>query len=303
MGKQIDITEVKPDKNFEEITKRHPCMSGEAHLKYGRIHLPVSPLCNIGCKFCGRGIRKDDVPGASRRVLTPEEAVDVLARALELCPEITVAGIAGPGDALASPHAIKTFSLIGEKFPQMIKCLSTNGLQLHENIEGLKEVQVNSLTVTVNSLVPETLAEINGFVLLGGKPVFGREAAEILIGAQLSGLAAAARQLDAVVKINTVLIPGLNDGEVADIARQTAALGAKIHNIIPLIPQHGMADRREPSCMELNKARMEASPFLDVFRHCRRCRADAAGVMGKNIDITRELYGEDAPPEEQFSHG
>ena len=24
----------------------------KAHLKYGRIHLPVSPGCNIGCRFC-----------------------------------------------------------------------------------------------------------------------------------------------------------------------------------------------------------------------------------------------------------
>lgn len=37
--------------------ERHPCFSGEAHLKFGRIHLPVSPACNIGCLFCARGIR------------------------------------------------------------------------------------------------------------------------------------------------------------------------------------------------------------------------------------------------------
>lgn len=304
MDNSIDIAEVKPDKNLEEITKRHPCMSGEAHLRFGRIHLPVSPLCNIGCKFCGRGIRKDDVPGAASRVLTPAEALEILSRALELCPEITVAGIAGPGDALASPHAIETFLLIKERFPHILKCLSTNGLKLRESIEGLKAAEVNSLTVTVNSLAPETLAEINGFVLLGGRLIVGLEAAKILIDAQLSGLAAAARELDAVVvKINTVLIPGVNDGEIADIARKTAAFGAKIHNIIPLIPQHGMKDRREPGCMELDAARAAASPYLDVFRHCRRCRADAAGVMGKNLDISQMLYGEIAPMEENFSHG
>jgi nitrogen fixation protein NifB len=302
MSGNINITEVKPEKNFEGITKRHPCMSSEAHLKFGRIHLPVSPLCNIGCKFCGRGIHKGNVPGASGRVLTPEEAVDVLARALELCPEITVAGVAGPGDALASPHAIQTFRLIKDRFPNILKCLSTNGLQLAKNIGGLKEIELNSLTVTVNSLVPETLEQINGFVLLDGKLTTGLEAAKLLIAAQMAGLEAASRELDAIIKINTVLIPGLNDGEIADIARQTAALGAKIHNIIPLIPQHGMADRREPDCAELDEARVEASSYLDVFRHCRRCRADAAGVMGKNLDISRQLYGEELPVEEQFSH-
>ncbi len=77
--------------------KTHPCFSEEAHLKYGRIHLPVSPSCNIQCAFCKRGINKiDPVPGCTSRVLTPEEALTILGRALELCPEIKVAGVAGP---------------------------------------------------------------------------------------------------------------------------------------------------------------------------------------------------------------
>jgi nitrogen fixation protein NifB len=38
-------------------------------------------------------------------------------------------------------------------------------------------------------------------------------------------------------------------------------------NIIPLIPQHGMADKRDPTCAELNAAREAAAPFLDGFRH------------------------------------
>lgn len=301
--KGILITEVQSERNFTEITKKHPCMSGEAHLKFGRIHLPVSPLCNIGCRFCGRGIHKDNVPGAASRVLTPLEAVDVLDRALTLCPEITVAGVAGPGDALASPHAIETFRLIQERFPGIIKCLSTNGLRLLDHIAELKQAGINSLTVTINSLNPETLTQINGHVMIDGRVSTGLEAARLLINAQLAGLAAAAQELDAIIKINTVLIPGVNDGEIADIARQAAALGASIHNIIPLIPQHGMADRREPDCAELNVARRAAAPYLDVFQHCRRCRADAAGVMGRNHDISHELYGDDLPAQDSFSHG
>jgi nitrogen fixation protein NifB len=47
---------------------------------------------------------------------------------LKLCPEITVVGIAGPGDPLATTHALETFKLIHNRYPQLIKCLSTNGL-------------------------------------------------------------------------------------------------------------------------------------------------------------------------------
>ena len=80
----------------------------------------------------------------ARRVLTPEEAADILGRALELCPEISVAGVAGPGDALATDHAIATFRIIKDRFPHIIKCLSTNGLKLEENIPRLKEIGLNS---------------------------------------------------------------------------------------------------------------------------------------------------------------
>lgn len=202
MTDAIKITEIKPGSPPDDVVKLHPCMNGEAHLKFGRIHLPVNPVCNIGCRFCGRGIKKDQVPGASGRILMPQE--DILTRALELCPEITVAGVAGPGDALASPHAVDTFRLIGKAHPKILKCLSTNGLSLPGSIAALREVGINSLTVTIKSLAPETLTEINGFVIVNGKAVVGLEAAKILIDAQLAGLKAAAKELHAIIKINTI---------------------------------------------------------------------------------------------------
>ena len=304
MSEPVVLTEVRARAEAKLAScKRHPCLNGEAHLKYGRIHLPVSPACNIGCRFCGRGIHSENVPGAAGRVLSPEEAAEILGRALELCPEISVAGVAGPGDALATDHAVETFRLIKEKYPRIVKCLSTNGLMLEKKIPQLKEIGLDSLTVTVNSLDPETLAKINAHAVVDGRMLAGLESARALIGAQKRGLEAAGRELDAVIKINTVLVPGVNDGEIASIAERCAALGASIMNIIPLIPQHGMADKKEPTCRELNAAREAAAPYLDVFRHCKRCRADAAGVMGKNLDISKQLYGDEAPAGDAFSHG
>ena len=61
-------------------------------------------------------------------MITPDESIDILEKALKVCPEITVAGIAGPGDTLASDHALETFRKVKENFPQLIKCMSTNGL-------------------------------------------------------------------------------------------------------------------------------------------------------------------------------
>lgn len=289
---------------MKQHMKSHPCFSEEAHLKYGRIHLPVSPSCNIQCAFCKHGINKDDqVPGCTNRILSPEEALEILGKALKLCPQISVAGVAGPGDTLATDHAILTFMLIKEYYPHILRCMSTNGLLLRNKIEDIKRAEINSITVTVNSITPEIQNEINEFIIYHNQMIRGIEAQKILIDAQLEGIRRAAEETDATIKINTVLIPGLNDQEIGAIAKAASEAGAVIHNIIPLIPQQKMADRSEPNCDELYSARMAASTYLDVFHHCKHCRADAAGIMGKNHDISALLYGDERPLQDVFSHG
>lgn len=292
---------LKKEEKFEHLVKKHPCFGGEAHFKYGRLHLPVSPACNIQCKFCKRSFNKcENRPGVASGILAPEKALEVVARALEKCPEITVVGIAGPGDTLATPHALETFELINEKYPQLIKCLSTNGLRLAENAERVARAGVKTVTVTVNAVDAEILADICSYIVSGGQHYTGKEAALRLLAGQLAGIRKVS-DLGIVVKINTVLIPGVNDGNIGEIARVTAGVGASMMNIIPLIPQNEMAHLRPPDCIELNEAREAAEKYLPVFRHCRQCRADACGIPGRNTDLADGLY--EHRIEETFSHG
>lgn len=285
---------------FEHLVKKHPCFSGDAHFKYGRIHLPVSPACNIQCKFCKRSFNKyEKRPGVTGELLTPQKAVEVLDRALEICPDLTVVGIAGPGDTLATSHALDTFELIHEKYPDLIKCLSTNGLLLKENAERLVRAGVKTVTVTVNAVQADILQQICSDIVYAGVHISGKEAALMLLLAQLAGIRKIS-DLGVVVKINSVLVPGVNDGHMGDVARVTASVGASLINIIPLIPQNEMADMQPPGCHELNKAREAAEKYLPVFRHCRQCRADAFGIPGSGNDMAGLLYDQ---PVQSFSHG
>ncbi|MEA4924608.1 MAG: radical SAM protein [Syntrophomonadaceae bacterium] len=285
---------------FDHLVKKHPCFSGEAHFKYGRIHLPVSPSCNIQCRFCRRSLNKfEKRPGVASSILSPANAVQIVDRALALCPDITVVGIAGPGDALATPHALDTFHLIHEKYPHLIKCLSTNGLKLRENIEAIVAVGVKTVTVTVNAVQSDILPKICSHIIYGGQYLAGEEAASRLIAAQLAGIKSL-NEAGIVVKINTVLIPGVNHGHIGEVARVTARAGASLINIIPLIPQNEMADLRPPDCQELNGARAAAERHLPVFRHCQQCRADACGIPGQGIELAGLLYDQ---PLQTFSHG
>ena len=278
----------------------HPCFSREAHGKKGRLHLPIAPACNIQCRFCTRARNDDEqCPGTARGLLRVEEAVDTVARALELCPEITVVGVAGPGDALATPHAIKAFEEIHAVFPHLILCLSTNGLNLPGKAALLREIGVATLTVTVNAVDSVIGERIVSHIVAEGQRLTGEGAARLLILRQLSGIREAARE-GLSIKVNTVLIPGVNDGHVAEIAKAAALAGASFHNIIPLIPRHELADIPAPSCGEINDAREQAERFLPQFRHCRQCRADACGILG-GVDLAEELYG--GRRMETFSHG
>ena len=292
--------QVEYKEKYSHLVKKHPCFSEEAHNTFGRIHLPVCPACNIQCRFCKRGFNKwEKRPGVSHRMLTPEEAVKIVERALALCPQITVVGIAGPGDTLATDHALKTFALIDQKFPWLIKCLSTNGLLLKEKAEQIINVGVETVTVTVNAIDPTVLKNICAFINYHGQYMTGENAARWLALAQLRGIEKIA-QLGVVVKINTVLIPGVNEHHVEEVARLTAKVGASLINVIPLIPQHDLKNCRPPDCQELNLARTAAEKYLPVFRHCKQCRADACGIPGAKVDLASELYDE---PQLTFSHG
>ena len=293
------------NQNFSKLQKRHPCMSGGANVTAGRIHLPVSPSCNIQCKFCTRRFDKSLIrPGVSSLVLKPEEAVDTIRKAKELCPELSVVGIAGPGDTLATNYALDTFALVKENFPELICCLSTNGFHLPRQVDRIAEIGIETVTVTVNAVDPEIEAKINEFVIdEKGVKHEGVEGAKLLIENQLKGIKRAV-ELGIVVKINSVLVPGINDKHIEEVAKITSELGASIFNIIPLIPQNDMADIPAPTCVQLEEVRQKAGKYIEVFRHCQHCRADALGIPGKGKDLHSELY-KDRKEEvaETFSHG
>ncbi|WP_033165937.1 radical SAM protein [Clostridium sp. KNHs205] len=287
--------------NYENLKNSHPCFGGHKTNK-GRIHLPVSPGCNIECKFCDRKINQTEQrPGVSSGILKESEALEVIRRSLELCPEITVAGIAGPGDTLASPYALNTFKLIKEEFPDLLKCMSTNGLLLYEKADEVIEAGIDSLTVTVNAVAPSIQAKICTGIYYHGKRYEGEEGARILIENQLRGIKKVA-DAGITIKVNTVLIPGINEDHIEEIARIVSEAGATIYNIIPLIPQHELKEVKAPGCLEIDSARLKAGKYIDVFRHCQRCRADAVGIPGEK-EFADQIYFGRLSMKETFSHG
>lgn len=287
--------------NYERLTQSHPCFGGHK-INKGRIHLPVSSGCNIECRFCDRKINDyEQRPGVTSSIIKPQEAMEIVRRSLELCPDITVVGIAGPGDTLATTYALDTFRLLNEEYPHLLKCMSTNGLLLDEKADDLIEIGIDSLTVTVNAVDPKIEAQLNNRIVYHRKVYEGIDGAEILIQNQLSGIRKVS-DAGITVKVNTVLVPEINEHHIEEIAKRVSEAGASIYNIIPLIPQHELAHCKAPTCVEIDGARVKAGEYIDVFRHCQRCRADAIGVPGES-DFGDQIYLNRIAHKDTFSHG
>ena len=268
--------------NTPNLNLGHPCFSTKGHGNTGRIHLAVAPGCNISCNYC---VRKFDCanesrPGVTSRVQTSEEALETVlkAKASDIGSKLTVVGIAGPGEPLANKATFETMRGVKENFPEMILCLSTNGLLLPEKIDELVDIGVSHVTVTLNTLDEEVGAKIYSYVRWEGKTLIGPDAARILINNQLAGIELAAKA-GMTLKVNTVLIPGVNDQLLYSLGLEIKKRGAHIHNIMPLIPQGKLAHIEAPTKELLMSSRNNLDGILPQMKHCQQCRADAIGLL------------------------
>jgi len=273
-----------------DIRGSHPCFSKEAHGKFGRVHLPVAPACNVQCRYC---IRKYDCanesrPGITSRVLRPADALERVRVLMDRTKNISVVGIAGPGDPLANDATFETLSRVHREFPDLTLCVSTNGLCLADRIGDLLSAGVRSITITMNALTHMVAEKVYSWALYRGRALHGREAAETIVQSQQRGLINAI-DTGFMVKINTVYIPGVNDVEIPLIAWFAGVKGADIQNIIPLIPQAELASLARPTHEMVSRMRAECSPHIEQMTHCRQCRADACGTLSEDRDMELEM--------------
>lgn len=266
---------------------RHPCFNDESRHRFGRIHLPVAPRCNIQCNFCDRRFdcANESRPGVTTAVLSPGQALHYLESVLERSPQIAVVGIAGPGDPFANAEeTLQTLRLVRGRYPEMLLCVATNGLAVAPHVEELARLEVSHVTITVNAVAPEIGAEIYAWVRDGKRPYRGLEGARLLLDRQLAAIAAL-KQHGVTVKINTIIIPGVNDHHIGEVARRVAELGADILNCLPLYPVAGtpFESLPTPAALDVARIRGEAGQHLPQMRHCTRCRADAVGLLGESM--------------------
>ncbi|MGA3126712.1 MAG: radical SAM protein [Candidatus Korobacteraceae bacterium] len=263
---------------------QHPCFNSDVRHTTGRIHLPVAPGCNIQCNYCDRKFdcMNESRPGVTSAVLEPKQALAYLDKVLERVPQLKVVGIAGPGDPFATPEAtLETLRLVRDKYPEMLLCVASNGLNVEPYAADLARLQVSHVTITVNTVDPVIGAKIYSWVRDHKTIYRGEAAARVLLERQFASIKAL-KAAGVTLKINTILVPGVNEHQVEAVAKQMRALGADLMNCIPLYPVAGtpFAEIGELPPAEVSQIRARVSELIPQMEHCTRCRADAVGLLG-----------------------
>lgn len=173
--------------------------------RYGRVidylRLSVTDLCNLRCLYCmpEKGVPKKD----HRDILSVEEIEEIVAAAIDC--GVTKVRVTG-GEPLVRRGIVEICRRIGA-LPGVEKlCMTTNGVLLRQYAEDLHKAGVTRLNISLDTLDPEKYKKLTRMGTL-----------EDVLG----GIEEAFRVGFKEIKINTVLIGGVNDDEIADMAALT----------------------------------------------------------------------------------
>lgn len=171
---------------------------------FGRVHrdlrISLTDKCSLRCTYC---MPEEGVPWLPREtVLTPDEITRVVRIAAS--QGIQTVRLTG-GEPLISPNLIEIVRRIAEiegpSGPVEV-AMTTNGIRLPEFIPGLEEAGLARLNISIDTLDPERFHELTR--------------RDRLIDV-LAGIEAARRSSLRPLKLNAVVMRGVNDDEVPDL--------------------------------------------------------------------------------------
>ena len=188
------------------------------HIDY--IRVSVTDRCNLKCFYCSDG----SVPHLPRReILSYEEIHRVVQAAAELgVQKVRLTG----GEPLVRPHLDRLIKLLGGIEGVDDISLTTNGLFLVKYAAELKKAGLKRVNVSLDTLKADRFTAISGRDRL----------AEVLAGIE------AAKNIGLEpVKINMVVLKGINDDEIVDFASRTLKDGWHVRFIeyMPLMETAG----------------------------------------------------------------
>ena len=204
------------------------------------LRLSVTDLCNLRCIYC---MPLDGVDKKKHEDIMSIDEIAEVVRAAALCG-ITKVRVTGC-EPLIRNGIIDICHRISETPGISELCLTTNGILLTEYSEKLKAAGVTRLNISLDSVDPDTYRKITRTGTL--------ERA-------LTGIRAALETGFETIKINAVLIGGVNDGEIRSLLELTRQYKVNVR-FIEAMPIGECADWAEGRFISVARI-LEVAPEL-----------------------------------------
>lgn len=187
------------------------------------IWLPTAPTCNVICSPCGRRGDRRTIPSI---VLSPDEALERVAAAIErgaMVPEVL---LWGPGETLLSAATFVVLRRLAWLYPDLPVTVCTNGLLLSDRLDELVRASVRNVQLSIPALMPQTAAKFYDSAVYRARRYTGEAAATLVLQQQWSGLLNAV-EAGISVTVSIIEIPGVNEHEIPLISHRARDLGAE----------------------------------------------------------------------------
>ncbi len=215
---------------------------------YGRairdLRVSVTDRCNFRCFYC---LPHGEPPSAPKeQMLTYEEIV----RAVEVFVSLGVEKVRLTGGEPMLRRDIETLVSKLARVPGLRDlALTTNAFNLAERAAGLKAAGLDRVTISLDSLRRDSFERMTGVDMLGRV---------------LEGVRAAQRVGLTPLKINSVIVRGHNEGEVADMAGFAREHGVSMRFIeyMPLDSGHGWTREQVVPGAEIRRRIEERFPLV-----------------------------------------
>ena len=175
------------------------------------LRISVTDRCNFRCTYC---MPLDQYDWISRKEILSYEEIGRLVRVFAGLG-VTKLRVTG-GEPLLRKDLVDLVGMLAAIPGIEDLCLTTNGSLLAEQAASLRRAGLNRVTVSVDSLNPDT---------------FARMAQRSSVDVVLEGIAAARRAGLAPIKLNTVVERGVNDHEIPELLDYSRSRGYELRFI------------------------------------------------------------------------
>ena len=202
---------VKPARKLPNITNSGPLLD-----RWGRVatdlRISLTDKCNLRCIYCmpADGLQwlpKDNLLSAEEIARLADIAITELG-----VKEIRFTG----GEPLVRADLVDIISRIHQAHPDIPLAITTNGIGLEKRAAALAEAGLTRINVSLDTICRETFAELTR---------------RDKLDAVLKGIDGAAEAGLWPIKINAVLMPGLNDDQAPELLRWALAGGYQLRFI------------------------------------------------------------------------